>query len=195
MKAPSRDDYIHSTTLSSEDWSGETLSEVEFSDVTFTGCDLSNTVLFDCSFDGCRFVGCNLEMAKVAGTNFSQVIFEKCRLRGIQWENVGLSFHDINFVDSALDYSSFLGRRLDELVTFSGCSLKDVGFESASLKKSKLTSCDLADARFTDALLYQTDFSGSKNYSIDISSSNVKRAIFTLPEALQLFEQFNIEIR
>ena len=192
---PKKDEFVTGKIILSAKWGTESLGEVEFKDVVFENCAFVKSVFSDCHFDSCEFINCNFEMAKFPGSNFSTVEFVKCRLRGILWDEVGLSFHDILFRDSDLDYSSFFGRRLDKEVVFANCSLKEVGFEQTSLKDGKITNCDLLDARFADADLIRTDFSQSRNYSIDIGSSKVKKPIFTLPEALCLFEQFDIVVR
>lgn len=194
MKLPQHEEYIVDKTISEKNWSGASLTEVDFKNIQFRSCNFSQAILHDCHFDSCSFTDCNLEMIKVGGSNFSDVRFEKSRMRGILWDGAGLSFHDIRFSNSDLDYSSFYGRKLDNHVTFDGCSLQETSFESTSLKNGKITNCLLRDARFTDAELSRTDFSHSSRVTIDLGSHKVKKPIFTLPEALCLFEQFDIEI-
>ena len=43
--------------------------------------------------------------------------------------------------------------------------------------------------------LSSADFSGAQNYQIDANENTIKKAIFSLPEALSLLSTFDIKIQ
>ncbi|MBS0627616.1 MAG: pentapeptide repeat-containing protein, partial [Verrucomicrobia bacterium] len=53
---------------------------------------------------------------------------------------------------------------------------------------------DLLGTIFHNSDLSKADFSGSENYEIDVRLNKVKKARFSLPEALGLLRGFDIEV-
>src|SRR6185369_14557755 len=94
------------------------------------------------------------------------------------------------------------------------CVLKYVNFSQLRWKKAVVTDCDAHDSDFRGAQLVGADFrktrfrscrfSGSdlqkanfgfaEGYDLDLRTENLKKAIFSMPEALNLLAPFELEI-
>jgi fluoroquinolone resistance protein len=77
---------------------------------------------------------------------------------------------------------------------FTKSIVKECSFAEADLTSASLKECDLAGTVFNNTILDKADFSGASNYQIDIRTNRLKRAKFTLPEAIALLEMLDIEI-
>ncbi len=179
------------------DLSAAELSSKEFAECIFINCDFSEARLQRCIFEDCRFVKCNMSVLKVDGSRFSEVVFEECKMTGIDWTKAVYS--DImldspfTFLNSVLDYSSFYGLKLQELV------MKECRVRDADFRESDLTLSDLRETDFTDSLFRNTNLSGAdltlaENYSIDIYMNTIKGAKFSRYEALSLLESLDITL-
>ena len=179
------------------DLSAAELSLKEFAECTFIDCDFSEARLSRCIFEDCRFIKCNMSVLKVDGSKFSDVVFEECKLSGIDWTKAAYS--DImlgspfTFLNSVLDYSSFYGLILQELV-MKECRVHDTDF-----RESDLSFADLRETDFTDSLFRNTNLSGAyltlaENYRIDIYVNTIKGAKFSRYEALSLLESLDITL-
>lgn len=62
--------------------------------------------------------------------------------------------------------------------------LKGADFSGTDLKKSTFQDCDLSKA----------DFRGAKNYFISTESNKIKKAKFSMPEAVSLLGNLDIMI-
>ena len=77
---------------------------------------------------------------------------------------------------------------------FTECALRESDFSGANLENALFTGSDLSATVFANTNLHKADFSAAKNYFIDPSQNRVKDAVFTLPEALNLLQAFQITI-
>jgi uncharacterized protein YjbI with pentapeptide repeats len=179
------------------DLSAAELSSKEFAECTFVNCDFSGARLSRCIFEECRFIKCNMSVLKVDGSRFSDVVFEACKLSGIDWTKAAYS--DIlpgspfTFLNSVLDYSSFYGLKLQELV------MRECRVHDADFRESDLSLSDLRETDFTDSLFRNTNLSGAnltlaENYRIDIYVNTINGARFSRYEALNLLESLDITL-
>ena len=70
----------------------------------------------------------------------------------------------------------------------------NVHFTNTDLYYANFTDTDLLGSRFHRCNLTRADFRDAKNYMVDLSSNIVKKAKFSLPEAVELLKSFDIEI-
>lgn len=173
----------------------QTFLEREFVRCTFIQCDFSSSRFVDCRFSECRFEQCNLTMIEVSGTNLNEVTFVRSKLMGVLWyesqkRNASLALH---FKESFLDYSSFWGLDLRKS-TFENTTAVEVDFTEANLSNVKLDRVKLSGAIFSKTNLKQSDFSTATDYVLDPSVNQVKGALFSLPDAVNLLYAFGVRI-
>ena len=75
------------------------------------------------------------------------------------------------------------------------CIAREVDFSGANLTKAAFTRADFLDSRFVDTNLSGADFSHASNYAINPTVNRLKKAIFTLPEAMSLLAAFDIVLK
>jgi uncharacterized protein YjbI with pentapeptide repeats len=71
---------------------------------------------------------------------------------------------------------------------------KKVDFIETDLSNSDLSNTDFEKSIFSKTNLFKTNLVGSKNYYIDTRNNNLKKARFSLPEALDLLNSLEIVI-
>ena len=170
------------------------VKEKEFIKCRFTNCDFSNITFEDCVFEDCEFANCNLSSLKVKYSGFSDVIFKSCKMIGIAWDEASLPF-SITCEDSNISYSSFYGMKLKKIKIYK-CIAHDVNFSEADMQFSKFNYTDLQDSIFQNTNLMKADFENAFNYNgIDLINGKIKKAVFSMPEALILFNTFDIILK
>lgn len=78
--------------------------------------------------------------------------------------------------------------------SFKGSKLRECYFNDTQLMDANFEDTDLTGTLFHNADLTKANFENAKNYSIDVRTNKVKKAKFSLPEALGLLHGFDIEI-
>jgi len=170
------------------------VKEKEFTKCKFINCDFTNISFKDCYFEDCVFENCNLTTLKVNYSRFLDVVFKDCKMIGIVWDEASMPF-SITCEDSNISYSSFFGMKLKRMKIHK-CIAHDVNFSEADLQLSKFNYTDLQDSIFLNTNLLKANFENAINYNgIDVSSKNIKKAIFSLPEALILLNNFDIILK
>lgn len=87
---------------------------------------------------------------------------------------------------------------------FSDLNMKNTSFKESKLKNNHFTNTilkgadfnrvDLSGTIFHDCDLSSADFSSSTEYDIDPRANKIKKAKFSLPEAIRLVQAFDITI-
>lgn len=173
----------------------ETFRKKEFESCRFINCNFSSSHFISCYFENCEFDNCNLSMIHVDDSLFRDVTFTNSKLIGILWMEArkkGFS-QSIHFKTSFLNYSSFHAMDLQKC-KFEDVSAIEADFSEANLSKVKLTNMDLSGATFYHTNLKATDFTTARNYMFNPSENQVKDALFSLPEAVNLLHPFGIKI-
>jgi uncharacterized protein YjbI with pentapeptide repeats len=78
--------------------------------------------------------------------------------------------------------------------TFDGSKLRENHFTNTCLISADFRSVDLAGTVFHNCDLSKADFSGASQYDIDPQTNKIKKAKFSLPEAVRLLRGFDITI-
>lgn len=172
---------------------GQDISETEFFQCRFEGCQFLECTLRRCRFEQCTFERCDLSLVKPLESRFTDVRFLKSKLLGVDWTIAAapatLAFQGCNVSHSAFQRLALLKLQLSESVA------READFTAANLAKADFTRTDLLGARFADTNLTAADFSGALNYAIDPRANRIKKAVFTLPEALSLLAAFEIVVK
>lgn len=177
---------------------GQEFFDKEFDTCTFSGCNFSDVIFNKCKFYECKFEQCNLSMMNVKECSFFDVIFEECKIIGINWTKAAWPRIKLNspfkFNKCILNNSSFFGLSLKEIVMCE-CKAKEVDFRESDCTEANFTYTDFAESLFGKTNLSAADFSEAINYNIDIFNNVIKKAKFTLPDAISLLKYLDIEIR
>ena len=191
-----------------EDFSDSEASNVMFYDCTFERCSFQNAVFNSCHFDRCSFVHCNMTMLALNEVRCLDAEFTGCKLLGVNWSHcVGIckaggksgsqarhrSGFKVAFIDCLLTNNTFGNMNLQH-IRFSGCELEDASFITVDLSHAAFLECNLARCHFEDAILYKTDFSTAKGYELNAERNTLAKAKFSLPEAISLLRNFDIEL-
>ncbi|KAA3648090.1 MAG: pentapeptide repeat-containing protein [Chloroflexi bacterium] len=178
----------------------EIIEDVDFQDCSFTKCTFTETSFRACKFRGCSFSDCDLSLVRVDHSAFKGVTFENCRVIGINWPTASWGSKEdfvlvkpIVFFKCVLNYSSFVGLELEGL-RLEKCIAKEVDFSEANLSQANFQHTDFLESSFRNTDLTEADFVDAKNYMIDPSTNTIKKARFSIPEAMALLYSMDIEI-
>ena len=163
----------------------------------FDKCIFSKSSFKGCTFDNCRFINCtfndcDLSLIKLKSTSFTGVGINNSKAIGVMWFEAG-NVLSISFHNSRLSYSSFYGKNLKK-IKFTGCMADEVDFSECNLAQADFSNTDLAAAIFQNTDLSQASFVNARNYIIDVRSNKVKKAKFSMPEALGLLYGLDVVI-
>lgn len=170
----------------------KTVAGFEFINCTFSSIDFSQANFSLAKFIDCHFSKCNFSNADLKSGTFRSPRFSHCKLLGINWTNLQTLALPV-FDECLMDYCVFQGMNLVSSV-FKDSSLKEVDFYECKLGKSSFGGSTLTSSNFNKSDLGQADFRYALKYEIDVRYTNVKKAKFSLPEALGLLAALDIEI-
>jgi fluoroquinolone resistance protein len=174
---------------------GEQLVSSEFYGCTFVRCSFAECTFRACRFVNCTFQQCDLSLIQVPESAFSGTRFEDSKIVGVDWTQadwtaVGLG-DPIGFSKCAISHSTFIGLSLKEL-QIKECIATDVDFREVDLTKSDLSGTDLSESLFSHTNLTEADLSSARNYHIPPEQNILRRAKFSLPEAMALLYSMDI---
>ncbi len=185
--------YFEDEEISLSDFDG--ISEcvgAEFISCIFEGLNLTDFNFKNTKFIECRFIKCNLSNIQIDGATFRDLSVTNSKLVGINFSNCN-SLFQISFEECLLDYSLF--QQVESSgASFEKCSLKDVVLSESDFSNSNFSGCNLRGANFNNSNLSGADFRGATEYDIDPLFSKVKKAKFSLPEALTLLSALEITV-
>jgi fluoroquinolone resistance protein len=179
------------------DLTNTTLLSKQFEDCYFTDCNFSNTKFTNCKFYQCKFHNCNLSLLDVSSCTFFDTTFEACKAIGINWTkaawpNIKLS-SPIHFTRCTLNDSSFFGLSLKEII-ITECTAHEVDFREAYCSAADFSHTDFAGSLFNNTNLTKANFIEALNYRINPTFNKIKKAKFSLPEAISLLKSLDIEL-
>jgi len=179
------------------DLAGRDLSGHTFEDCAFSGCNLSGALLARGKFLDCHFSHSNLSLARVAHSRWRAVVFEDCKLVGVNWTSAAwqrlATAAPLEFHRCILNDSSFLGLSLEELV-LEHCKLREVDFREANLSRACLVGSEFGMSLFNRTNLAGADFTDATDFDIDVLNNTLKGARFSRHEAVRLLYGLGIEL-
>jgi uncharacterized protein YjbI with pentapeptide repeats len=169
------------------------LRDVEFFQCRFVGCAFFQSIFQQCHFEQCVFDKCDLSMMKATGSRLIDVRFLKSKMLGIDWTLVAIPM-TVAFQESNISHSSFQRLSLQKM-ELTECVAHEVDFMGANLTKATFAQTDFLGSRFVNTNLSGANFSRATNYAIDPTANRLKKAIFSLPEAMSLLSAFDIVLK
>jgi len=173
------------------------LTMKDFEDCLFEDCNFCEATFEKCNFTECRFLRCNFSNLKIEQSKFLDVIFDECKVIGIDWTKV--TFPSVKlcspfkFYKCILNDSIFFGLELDEIV-IEDCKAHDVDFREGSFKNANFKYTDFENSLFHTTNLTSANFTEAINYNIDLYINEIKWAIFSRTEAVNLLNSLEIEL-
>ena len=187
-------------TFKDIDLQNEELSGVEFDECAFIKCNFSSTLFKGCTFKNCEFEHCDLSLAKVDGSIFKGVKFTNSKVIGINWtaaswgqKELHQLLKSIDFFKCIMNYSSFFGLELEK-IQIEECIAHEVDFSEANLNGTNFKGSDLEKSVFRNTSLENANFIGAENYYIPPGLNKLKKARFSMPEAMSLLYSMDIII-
>ena len=180
-------DIFSKVTVSDENLDSRVFEECRFDHCSFTNCKLEK-----CKFINCRFESCILSAVIPVNCRFQEPRFYRCKLMGMDW-TLAAELSEPDFLECQLNYSNFKLLKLPG-IKLVNCEAKEVDFIETDLRKGDFRHSDFEGSRFFKTNLTFADFRNAKNYSIDVKGNILKRARFSLPEALFLLNSLDIII-
>lgn len=172
-----------------EDVRDKTFINCEFNNCDFTQTDFSNS-----KFEDCTFNECNLSLAKYDDVKLRNVKFKGCKLVGVNFNKCDTFILEIGFQDSLIQNCNFSSLKLKKTL-FKNSNILESDFVGTDLSECDFRSSSLDGTIFDNSNLSKANFSDAKNYDINPSNNIVKKAVFTMPEAMLLLRHFNIIIK
>lgn len=168
------------------------LEGLEFDDCVFRDCAFSKAALKRWRLFDCRFEDCDLTAAKLTGGRLRGNSFKNCRAGGVNWAGAS-SLDDLAFEHCLLDHGVFAGAKLPRFSAVD-CRLREADFGDAELVGANFSLSDLTAARFARADLSGADLRGAFGYLIDARDTKLKKARFSLPEAVSLLSGLDVVV-
>jgi fluoroquinolone resistance protein len=189
------------------DFSGQHLLQKKLQKLSLEGGSIRESIFEECTFEACTIINCKFDHTKFLSCEFKdsvlsavipldsrflEVGFKACKVLGMDWTKA-LEIRDLSFAECQLNFSNFRFLKLAGL-KISHCQVKDSDFTEADLSGADFRSSDLENTRFFKTNLTGADFRGALNYRIDVANNSVKKARFSLPEAVALLKGLDINI-
>lgn len=182
-------------TFKAGDYRNARITHKEFSSCKFSRCNFKDTDLSGTRFIQCQFIDCDLSLSIIKNCSFNEVCFKNTQLVGINWMDSSLArkgyFRPVEFINSTLNYGTFIGCFLKS-VRMSDCNVQSADFSEAFMSQAICTGSDFSSSRFNNTDLTEADFRGARNYTISVVDNKVKKAKFSLPEAMALLTGLGI---
>ncbi len=147
----------------------------------------------DCTFTNCVFEDCDLSLLKPKETGFIDCVMSNCKAIWILRYEAHKTFFSIDFQQCKISFSSFFGRNLKQ-TKFVRCEAEDVDFAECNLSWADFEWANLTSAKFMNTDLTNANFIGATNYIIDIQNNKIKKAKFSMPEAMGLLYSLDITV-
>ncbi len=188
----------HDQTFENIDLAEKNLEKKQFESCSFKKCNFSNTLFKYCCFTDCEFIACNLSLTKFTSTSLMNVIFESCKLIGVDWTKIKWPLikltSPIKFYQCDLSLGNFFEVNLIDTV-FEQCKAHELDLRGADLLGASLCYTDFYKTLFQHCNLSKANFTGAINYLINPLENKIAKAKFSFPDVIGLLKSFDIEIK
>lgn len=179
--------------INSQNFSKKSLEGRGYNACSFTSCDFSETILRNVKFSSCSFTRCNFALTKLEGCRLQEVRFIDCKIVGGEFFKCDKTFFSPTFIKCLLQYCNFSDLVMKN-TSFKGSRLLEDHFTNTNLTSADFSEVDLSGTIFHNCDLTKADFSTAARYNIDPQTNKIKKAKFSLPEAVGLLRGFDIVI-
>jgi fluoroquinolone resistance protein len=181
--------------------------KAKFARLSLENTDIQSKIFEECEFSGCNFISCKFRKCKFINCSFNDCIisdlvpfncrfnevkFVGCKVIGVDWTK-SEDLKDLDFNNCQVNYSNFRMLKIPK-TRLIACEAKEVDFTEADLSQGDFQRTDFEKSVFFKANLTQADFRNAKNYFIDVKNNVIKKARFSLPEAIVLLKSLDIFI-
>jgi len=166
------------------------LEDISFYRCVFRNASFQSRRLIDCVFDDCEFIQCNLSLVEIMASVFTGVKFVDCKLLGVNWSGTG-GFLSASYNGCIMEHNVFADMNLSR-DKFTSCVLANATFSHTKLRYSVFDDCDLSQCQFHQTDLSYANFTTSRNYYMNAETNNLKKTVFSLPEAVSLLANLDI---
>lgn len=179
--------------IKSENFSKKSLEGHFYNSCSFSNCDFTESILRNAQFCSCIFEDCNFSLVKLEGCRLQDVQFIGCKIVGADFYKCEKTFFSPTFKKCMLHYCNFSDLNMKK-ISFNGSKLKECHFTNTNLHSVNFSETDLSGTLFHNCDLTLADFSTAENYDIDPQTNKIRKAKFSLPEAIGLLRGFDISI-
>lgn len=175
----------------------EAWRDLNFSDCLFENCNFMEPSLNNVSFHECRFENCTVINPQLEFSSLRNAEIAGCNLIGINWSALSTNKYALlidKMSDSLLKYNNFIDLQLPKF-SFASSEILNSNFEGCNLKGANFRGCSLEGTQFIDNDLRASNFTDASGYIIDLESNQLKKASFSLPEALHLLDSLEIKLK
>lgn len=165
-----------------------------FYSCTFHYCDFTEICLDTCVFENCKFFECNFSLLSVKHTRFIDVVFQKSKINGVDFSECDRLITEISFLECRVRNCNFSGLYLKKQ-NFSHSEIIESDFINTELRSSDFSHCLLTGTMFHNCNLMKADFSYAKNYTLNPEGNQLRKAKFTMPEAVALLQHLDIILK
>ncbi len=163
----------------------------KFEEERYVKSDFSKQVWRDKNFVECHFIGCNLSLTKIQRCRFQNVQFEECKLMGVSFCDVEPLLLELHFLRCGLKMCNFSDLALKGS-SFIECQVFETHFSNTNLSKADFSGSDLRGSLFHHTNLQEANFVDAVNFQISPTTNKLKKAQFSVTEALSLLDEFGI---
>jgi fluoroquinolone resistance protein len=163
-----------------------------FEECEFVDCNLINCRFEKCKFLTCTFSECIISALTPLDCRFNEVNFKGCKVIGVDWTKTQY-LKDLNFAGCQVNYSNFKLLKISR-IKLVDCEAKEVDYSETDLSQGDFRNTDFENSLFFKTNLSGADFRGAKNYYIDVKNNTIKKARFSLPEAIGLLKSLDISL-
>lgn len=187
-------EYFFDLEYNNRTYDVDEVSFKEFERCTFNNCTFSACNFMDVTFIDCVFNDCIFNDAKINHAGLRTVIFNRCKIKEVNFAMCSKLIFEVRFNDCTLDFSKFYTLKIKG-TPFINCSLIAVDFMATDLTDVLFENCDLYRAEFTKAIANKANFKTSRNYTIDPKTTKLKKAIFSLDGLKGLLYKHDIIVK
>ncbi len=181
--------------------------KAKFAKLSLESADVQSKIFEECEFSGCNFISCKFKKCKFINCSFNDCIisdmvpfncrfnevkFAGCKVIGVDWTKAEY-LKELYFSNCQINYSNFRMLKIPK-TRIIACEAKEVDFTEADLSQADFQRTDFEKSLFFKTNLSQADFRGAKNYYIDVHNNIIKKARFSLPDAMALLKSLDIFI-
>lgn len=175
----------------------EHIDSSEFVNCIFNGCSLVESEFIKCRFVNCMFRDCDLSLVKFPESVFTSICFEDSKIIGVNWTQADWTAvvlgKPLHFSKSTLNHSTFIGLNLKGMQVLN-CNAVNVDFREADLTGADFSGSDLTESLFLHTKLREANLAQARNYSINPGLNDLQAAKFSMPEAISLLYNMDIEL-
>lgn len=167
--------------------------DLKFEACSFVRCNFEKARFENVSFIDCRVIDSDLSMAELTQTAFNGVVFERCRIRGVDWTRINAVLVAWEFHECVLDFGNFEGMKLIKS-RFLKCSIEEAAFNGADLREADFTGSKLTRATFANSDLRKADFRDTEDLALKLAECRCDGLKLRLSDARGTLQAHGIKV-